>query len=170
MAVVDDRKRERGHTREEVSGPWLGACVRTFIWTCLWVCLSMAPTGAQEGTANGEWRSYAGDVWGTKYSPLNQITPDNFDQLEVAWRWRTADSHLPYESEQGLSLAPAAAVFARLDEADPNRWVTRPSIGRLSATPLMVAGVLYLATPLYQAAAIDARTGETLWVLSLIHI
>ena len=42
--------------------------------------------------------------------------------------------------------------------------MTRPGIARLSATPLMVDGVLYLATPLYQAAAIDARTGETLWV------
>ena len=28
----------------------------------------------------------------------------------------------------------------------------------------MVDGVLFLSTPLYQAAAIDARTGETLWV------
>ena len=28
----------------------------------------------------------------------------------------------------------------------------------------MVDGVLYLSTPLYRAAAIDARTGETLWV------
>ncbi len=149
------------HDRLEGSGRWLWA--RMLGLLVVWVCLS-ASAGAQDGTANGEWRSYAGDVWGTKYSPLDQITPDNFDQLEVAWRWRTADSHLPYESEQGLSLAPAATVFARLDEADPNRWVTRPSIGRLSATPLMVAGVLYLATPLYQAAAIDARTGETLWV------
>lgn len=28
----------------------------------------------------------------------------------------------------------------------------------------MVNGVLYLSTALYQAAAIDARTGETLWI------
>ena len=28
----------------------------------------------------------------------------------------------------------------------------------------MVDGVLYLSTPLYRAAAIDARSGETLWV------
>ena len=40
----------------------------------------------------------------------------------------------------------------------------RPTIRSLVATPLMVDGVLYLSTPLYRAAAIDARTGETLWV------
>ena len=32
------------------------------------------------------------------------------------------------------------------------------------ATPLMVAGVLYISTALHQVAAIDAATGETIWV------
>ena len=36
-------------------------------------------------TSNGEWRSYAGDIAGTKYSPLDQITAQNFSELEVAW-------------------------------------------------------------------------------------
>ena len=38
------------------------------------------------------------------------------------------------------------------------------SILGLQATPLMIDGVLYLSTALYQAAAVDAGTGETLWV------
>ena len=42
--------------------------------------------------------------------------------------------------------------------------MTRPSIRRLMATPLMVDGVLYLSAPINRSAAIDARTGETLWV------
>ena len=58
----------------------------------------------------------------------------------------------------------AETLFDRLEAQAPDRWVTRPAIGRLSATPLMAGGVLYLVTPLYQAAAIDARTGETLWI------
>jgi len=118
----------------------------------------------QDGTANGEWRSYAADLWGTKYSPLGQITAANFEDLKVVWRWRTADALLPYETDRGISLILAETLFARLEESDPGRWVTSPGIGRLSATPLMAAGVLYLATPLYQVAAIDARTGETRWV------
>ena len=42
----------------------------------------------------------------------------------------------------------------------------RAQIGmrNLKATPLMVGGILYLSTPLGQAVAIDAGTGETLWV------
>ena len=126
--------------------------------------LATVPTAAQQGAAGGEWRSYAADAWGTKYSPLDQIDGENFGDLEAAWRWRTADSHLPVEDEQGISLVAAETVFERLEAQNPDLWVTRPGIARLSATPLMVDGVLYLATPLYQAAAIDARTGETLWI------
>ena len=126
--------------------------------------LSAASVDAQQGATDGEWRSYAADTFSTKYAPLDQITADNFGDLEVAWRWRTADTHLVYEGEQGTSLVTAATLFDLLEAAEPDRWVTRPRIGRLVATPLMVDGVLYLSTPLYQAAAIDARTGETLWV------
>ena len=128
------------------------------------MALLAATVAAQPGAADGEWRSYAADAWGTKYSPLDQITADNFSDLELAWRWRTADSHLPHDSGRGISLVPAGTLFDRLEAQAPDRWVTRPAIGRLSATPLMAGGVLYLVTPLYQAAAIDARTGETLWI------
>ena len=134
-------------------GAWLAAA-----------CLAATPAGAQQGTEDGEWRSYAADAWGTKYAPLDQVTGDNFGDLQLVWRWRSADTHLPREDDHGISLVPAETVFDRLAADNPDLWQTRPTISRLSATPLMVDGVLYLATPLYQAAAIDARTGETLWV------
>lgn len=126
-------------------------------------CLA-APVAAQPGARNGEWRAYAADTYSSKYSPLDQITADNFDELEVAWRWRTADTHLVVEGASGASLVPSETRFDLLEAEEPDRWVTRPGAGRLVATPLMVDGVLYLSTPLYQAAAIDARTGATLWV------
>ncbi len=140
------------------------AATRLLIATIPLLFVIVAPAAGQTGTSDGEWRSYAGDTWGTRYSPLDQITRGNFATLELAWRWRTADSHLPLQDEHGISLVEASTVFDALEAADPDRWQTRPAIGRLSATPLMVDGVLYLATPLYQAAAIDARSGETLWV------
>ena len=40
-------------------------------------------------TAAGEWPSYTGDVRGSRYSPLSQITAENFSSLEVAWRFKT---------------------------------------------------------------------------------
>ena len=33
----------------------------------------------------GEWRSYGGDAGHTKYSPLDQIRPENVRKLSVAW-------------------------------------------------------------------------------------
>src|ERR1700687_2095754 len=47
------------------------------------------PWAAQPSTKNGEWPHYAGDTRGTRYSPLDQINPSNFNKLEVAWRLKT---------------------------------------------------------------------------------
>ena len=138
--------------------------IRTSMLVVVVVAVLCGRASGQDGTTNGEWRSYAGDVWGTKYAALEQITGENFSDLEVAWRWQTADALLPYPTVDGVTRLEASTVFDRLEQDNPGLWVTRPGIGRLSATPLMVDGVLFLSTPLYQAAAIDARSGETLWV------
>ena len=46
-------------------------------------------TIAQGGeTPAGEWRYIGGDAAHTRYSDLDQITGDNFEDLEVAWVWR----------------------------------------------------------------------------------
>ena len=137
-------------------------------------CLAAAPARAQYGAPDtGEWRSYAGDSGGTKYSPLDQITAENFGDLEVRWRWSSVDTHLVRSTPGGDSLVAADTLFDNLQADEPDLWTawdgvrqtrTRPSIRSLVATPLMVDGVLYVSTPLYRAAAIDARTGETVWV------
>ena len=36
----------------------------------------------------GEWRYWGADQRSTRYSPLDQINADNFEDLEVAWIWR----------------------------------------------------------------------------------
>ncbi len=102
------------------------------------------PAAAQYGAVDGEWRSYAGDPGSTKYSPLDQIDAGNFGDLRIAWRWASVDADVDLEA------------VASDDE--------RLSILGLQATPLMIDGVLYLSTALYQAAAVDAGTGETVWV------
>ena len=102
------------------------------------------PAAAQYGAVDGEWRSYAGDPGSTKYSPLDQIDAGNFGDLRIAWRWASVDADVDLEA------------IASDDE--------RLSILGLQATPLMIDGVLYLSTALYQAAAVDAGTGETVWV------
>ena len=43
----------------------------------------------QSGARNGEWRTYGGDLGNTRYAPLDQINRDNFNDLEIAWRFKT---------------------------------------------------------------------------------
>ena len=57
------------------------------------VCFTVFAAGAilsgQTGAKDGEWRTYGGDLGNTRYSPLDQINADNFNKLEVAWRFKT---------------------------------------------------------------------------------
>jgi quinoprotein glucose dehydrogenase len=105
----------------------------------LWPSLALA----QYGATNGEWRTYAGDLGGTKYSPLDQIDATNFSSLEIAWRWASADGALDLDALREL----------------------HPEIGirNFKTTPLMVDGVVYVSTPLALSAALDAGTGEVRW-------
>ena len=51
----------------------------------------VAPVWGQSGAANGEWSYYGGDSGNTKYAPLDQINRHNVGDLEIAWRWKTAN-------------------------------------------------------------------------------
>ena len=53
------------------------------------VCANPTVVAQEEGTRNGEWPVYGGDLAHTRYSPLDQINGDNFNDLEVAWTFRT---------------------------------------------------------------------------------
>ena len=121
------------------------------------------------GTADGEWRSYAGDTAGTKYSPLARIDAGNFERLEVAWQWTSVDTVLSRSTPGGGEWrAPLDTVVESLvaDTPDLYRDGHAPNPSRMQATPLMVDGVLYFNTPLSQGVAVDAATGETLWVFN----
>jgi glucose dehydrogenase len=98
------------------------------------LCLYGAGALAQRGTDGAEWTTWAGDLGATRYAPLDQIDASNFGQLEVAWRFRTDNLG---------------------DGVDYN----------LQATPLLVDGVLYTtAGARRDVVALDARTGEQLWM------
>jgi quinoprotein glucose dehydrogenase len=89
------------------------------------------------GTRVGEWTHYAADARGTRYAPLDQINASNFNKLEVAWRFKT-------------------------DNFGP-----RPEY-KLEGTPLMVKGVVYTTAGTRRSVvALDAKTGEQIWVYSL---
>lgn len=106
--------------------------------TALAVLALIGGLAAQSRSPAGDWRFYAGDSASTKYSPLDSITPDNVQRLQMAWRWSSPDNDV-------VRANPTA----------------RP--GAYEDTPLMVNGVLYTVTSLGQVAAIDPATGRTKW-------
>ena len=121
------------------------------------------------GTENGEWRSYAGNIAGQKYSPLDQIDASNFSQLRVVWEWTTVDQRLSRTTPGGGEWSASLdAIVDSLVADTPNlyREGQSPNPSRFQATPLMVGGVVYFNTPLSQGVAVDATTGETLWVFN----
>ncbi|MEO8048895.1 MAG: pyrroloquinoline quinone-dependent dehydrogenase [Acidobacteriota bacterium] len=58
---------------------------------CAGLLCAAIPASAQTGAKNGEWRTYGADLGNTRYSPLDQINASNFDNLQVAWRFSTAN-------------------------------------------------------------------------------
>ena len=130
--------------------------------------LSAAPGAAQQGApTSGEWRTYGGDLGGTKYSPLDQIDASNFGDLEIAWRWQSSDAFTSKTTPHGGEWwTRAPVIFDALNEEDPDRWRDGqpPYTNNLKATPLMVDGRIYINMPTSAGAAIDAATGETLWI------
>ena len=138
------------------------------VLACLVVCAPWtAPVTAQLGAQKGEWRSYGGDAGNTKYSPLDQISRDNFARLTIAWRWKSVDAFLSKTTPDGGEWsAPLPAVVKQLETETPKLYRTQnsPNLSNFQATPLMVGGVLYFNTPLSQGVAVNARTGETLWI------
>ena len=125
-----------------------------------------AQTANRPSTASGEWPAYGGDLGSSKYSPLDQIDKDNFSKLRIAWRAKSPDATLSMTTSGGEWTADPRSIFAELNRLDPTRWRdgAPPFTSNFKATPLMIAGVLYLNSPSSVATALDARTGVTKWV------
>src|SRR5437867_415389 len=100
----------------------------------LW--LPARPQGQDTGlpsTKKGDWTHYTADVHGTRYAPLDQINKDNFNKLEVAWRFKTDNlGTRPEYKLEGTPLAIRGVLYATAG--------TRRSV-----------------------IALDGKTGELIW-------
>jgi len=84
-----------------------------------------------------EWHTYGGDLASTHYSALDTINAENFNQLEVAW------------------------------EFDTSNFGSSPEFN-FQSTPLMVNRTIYTTAGTRRTVvALDAQTGEILWVSRL---
>ena len=100
----------------------------------LLLCVIASPVVGQ----SVEWPSYASDVSGSKYSPLDQINPRTVNGLEIVWRQPV----IPDAIRNGSTIRGTVAS---------------------QNTPLMAGGLLYVSTGLGTVAALDASTGEVVW-------
>ena len=105
------------------------------VFTLLCILISFNSQGADDSGISSatEWSTYRGNTSGTGYSPLDQITSDNVNSLEVAWSY---------------SLRNDSTESAR----EPNS----------QATPIVVDGVMFLPTA-NRVVALDPLSGEELW-------
>ena len=86
---------------------------------------------------NGDWFHYTADMHGSRYSPLDQINADNFNKLEVAWRFKTDNfGTFPEYKLEGTPLAIRGILYTTAG--------TRRDV-----------------------IALDGRTGEIVWVHSM---
>ncbi len=141
-------------------------------------------------TKNGDWPSYTGDVRGSRYSPLDQITAQNFNDLEVAWRFKTDSlGTRPEYKLEGTPLMVKGVLYTTagtrrsvvaLDAATGELlWVHRyPEGPRGAAAPRQLSGrglaywtdgngddrIIYV-TPGYRLIALDAKTGQPVRVV-----
>jgi quinoprotein glucose dehydrogenase len=139
---------------------------------------------AQKGADKGEWRTWGGDLGNTRYSPLDQITADNFNKLQVAWRFKM--DNLGPRPEYNLESTPLMVngvlystggtrrSVVSLDASTGElKWVYGFDEGpRAAAAPRVLSGRglaywtdgreerIFYVTIGYQLVALDAKTGR----------
>src|ERR1700704_1550973 len=100
------------------------------------LCITGRVSG-QSGAKDGEWPTYSADLAGTRYRPLDQINATNFNELEVAWRFKTDNlGPFPEYKLEGTPLMVNGVIYTT--------GGTRRSV-----------------------VALDAKTGELSWVHSI---
>jgi len=152
-----------------------------FAASCL---LSGAVTGQNLVTDDTiEWYTLGGDYAHTRYTPANEITPDNFEELEVAWEWDgtsfggySGRSTPTYVDGKLFTVSgPRRNVVAIDPKTGETLWSYRlPNTGRweysmrasygkgIAYSRIDGKGVVYISTPGFFLVALDAETGSPL--------
>jgi quinoprotein glucose dehydrogenase len=162
-----------------------GALAAALAVTAPRLYVQLAGQAYTPSTAKGDWTHYTADVKGSRYSPLDQINASNFNQLEVAWRFKTDNlGTRPEFKLEGTPLAINGIVYATggtrrsvvaLDgKTGELRWVYSLREGaRAVAAPRQLSGrglsywtdgkgdnrVLFVTTG-YQLVSLNAQTGQ----------
>lgn len=121
---------------------------RLAIPCALFLCVPFVPSRSAD--LPGVWSAYGRDAGNMRYSPLKQVTTTNVHDLAPVWTFH---------------MRPAS-----LDVPAANRQAATPERGRPGGkyigsemTPLVVHGLMILATPYRRVVALDATSGLQVW-------
>ncbi len=139
-------------------------------------------TGLVRGNVPGEWRYWGGDAWSTRYSPLDQINAQNFNNLQIAWQWNAGtfgpDEYYRttplYANGRLFTVATTRRSAMAIDpETGETLWMYRLEEGiRWQKAPRQFAGRglsywtdgreerVIVVTPGYHMVSLDAKTGR----------
>ena len=173
----------RGGTRIEQHKGSLSESVALIVGFLLGLAFLPALAGAQYRAKETEWPSYAADLAGTHYRPLDQINAANFSDLEIAWRIKTDNfGNRPEYKLEGTPLMVNSVLYATagsrraviaLDAATGELlWVHGEHEGaRGGAAPRQLSGRgltywsdgkeerIFYVTPGYRLVCLNAKTG-----------
>ena len=122
------------------------------------------------------WLTYSGGYDSQRHTALDQIGPDNADQLELKWVYQTNSlqvfqtSPLVVDGIMYLTEAPNTVtaldaklgrVFWRYEYTPSN--LSRPCCGRLNRGLGILGNTLFMATIDARLIAINATTGQPIW-------
>ena len=136
------------------------------------------------GVENGQWTYLGGDAWHTRYTPADEITRDNFDELTMLWEF-DAGSFGPSTSRATPSyvdgklitvMGERRHVIALNPKTGEMLWsFTEPNTHRYEysmrkgygkgvayADVPGRGGVVFISTPGFFLWALDADTGQPL--------
>jgi alcohol dehydrogenase (cytochrome c) len=131
------------------------------------------------------WLTYSGNVWGQRYSPLNQITAGNVKNLELQWLWQAPS----LEKFETTSLVVDGILYTiqapnNTNNADGNTQVValdaatgrpfwrfsypipqtaRACCGRVNRGLAVLGDTLFMGTLNSHLLAINAKNGTLIW-------
>ena len=130
-----------------------------------------------------EWRYIGGDAGHTRSTPLNQINPANFEDLEIEWVWNDSSfgstpprSTPVYADGKLFTVAGSRRHVVSIDPVsgetlwsfrEPNtfRWeysMRAPWGKGVAYSEIDGRGVVFIVTPAFFLYALDAKTGDLL--------
>ena len=154
-----------------------------FSWVVAVLVLMPLRASAQYHPKDTEWPSYAADLAGTRYRPLDQINASNFNDLEIAWRIKTDNfGDRPEYKLEGTPLMVNGVLYATAGSrraviaVDPATgellWIHGEHEGkRGGAAPRQLSGRglaywsdgkeerIFYVTPGYRLICLDAKNG-----------